>query len=571
MKKILEIIMIWGIIIFLPVWAQARDAGQITDWYVRDFQSTITVNDDASLLVEEKIIADCGNLPDKHGIFRILPVQTRTESGIIKTPIELVSITDFSGNKITYSTSVDNFNHTITYKIGDPNITIKGENEYKITYLVKNAIRARSNDFDELYWNLSGNFWDIEIDNFGAEIIFPAEINRNNSEVYLYSGGLGEKENLLANYQWKSDNILRVYSNKILMPRQGTTASIIFPKGIIASHKPNLFEAYGDYLWFLIPVLVFIFSFLIWNKHGKDPRIDKTIIPEFEIPQNLTPMEMGMLAQNGGFNDKFITATIVDLAVKKYIIIEEIPKKGIFGKQDFYLKKISADFSELGNPEKTLIDKIFVAKQEVLLSKLKNNFYKDLPSIKKSAATALENKDLIYPGGQVLKITFIIIGMTVLGFGIFMLNFGFYWIIAILLSAIILEFFGILMPKRTPQGAELNWRIKGFKLYMETAEKYRARFYEKENIFEKFLPYAIMFGITKLWIKKMEEIYGKEYFNNYHPIWYAGAITSFNADSFSSQINTLSSGIASNIGTASGAHGTGGAGGGGGGGGGGGW
>ncbi len=563
--------MIWGIIIFLPVWAQARDAGQITDWYVRDFQSTITVNDDASLLVEEKIIADCGNLPDKHGIFRILPVQTRTESGIIKTPIELVSITDFSGNKITYSTSVDNFNHTITYKIGDPNITIKGENEYKITYLVKNAIRARSNDFDELYWNLSGNFWDIEIDNFGAEIIFPAEINRNNSEVYLYSGGLGEKENLLANYQWKSDNILRVYSNKILMPRQGTTASIIFPKGIIASHKPNLFEAYGDYLWFLIPVLVFIFSFLIWNKHGKDPRIDKTIIPEFEIPQNLTPMEMGMLAQNGGFNDKFITATIVDLAVKKYIIIEEIPKKGIFGKQDFYLKKISADFSELGNPEKTLIDKIFVAKQEVLLSKLKNNFYKDLPSIKKSAATALENKDLIYPGGQVLKITFIIIGMTVLGFGIFMLNFGFYWIIAILLSAIILEFFGILMPKRTPQGAELNWRIKGFKLYMETAEKYRARFYEKENIFEKFLPYAIMFGITKLWIKKMEEIYGKEYFNNYHPIWYAGAITSFNADSFSSQINTLSSGIASNIGTASGAHGTGGAGGGGGGGGGGGW
>lgn len=564
--------MIWGIIIFLPVWAQARDAGQITDWYVRDFQSTITVNDDASLLVEEKIIADCGNLPDKHGIFRILPVQTRTESGIIKTPIELVSITDFSGNKITYSTSVDNFNHTITYKIGDPNITIKGENEYKITYLVKNAIRARSNDFDELYWNLSGNFWDIEIDNFGAEIIFPAEINRNNSEVYLYSGGLGEKENLLANYQWKSDNILRVYSNKILMPRQGITASITFPKGIVAPYQPNFLEMYGDYLWFLIPVLVFIVSFLIWNKHGKDPRVDKTIIPEFEIPKNLTPMEMGMLAQNGSFSDKFITATIIDLAVKKYIIIEEIPKEGIFGKQDFCLKKISSDFSELGNPEKTLIDKIFVAKQEVLLSKLKNNFYKDLPAIKKSAIENLKNKNLIYDKGLTLKTIYIIFAAIMFMTGFAAITAANFWLgAATIISSIIIFVFGMLMPKHTKEGAKLNWRIKGFKLYMKTAEKYRARFYEKENIFEKFLPYAIMFGITKLWIKKMEEIYGKEYFANYHPIWYAGAITSFNADSFSSQINTLSSGIASNIGTASGAHGTGGAGGGGGGGGGGGW
>jgi Predicted membrane protein (DUF2207). len=78
------------------------------------------------------------------------------------------------------------------------------------------------------------------------------------------------------------------------------------------------------------------------------------------------------------------------------------------------------------------------------------------------------------------------------------------------------------MPKRTLKGAELNWRVKGFKLYMETAEKYRAQFNEKENIFEKFLPYAMVFGMTKLWIKKMEKIYGKEYFASYHPVWYAG-------------------------------------------------
>jgi uncharacterized membrane protein len=128
------------------------------------------------------------------------------------------------------------------------------------------------------------------------------------------------------------------------------------------------------------------------------------------------------------------------------------------------------------------------------------------------------------------------------------------------------------MPKRTQKGAELLWRIKGFKLYMNTAEKYRQQFYEKENIFEKFLPYAIVFGITKEWVKKMQDIYGGEYFKTHIPAWYVGAnIASFNADSFSSAMSSLSSSISSNVGSASGAGGAGGAGGGGGGGGGGGW
>jgi uncharacterized membrane protein len=139
------------------------------------------------------------------------------------------------------------------------------------------------------------------------------------------------------------------------------------------------------------------------------------------------------------------------------------------------------------------------------------------------------------------------------------------------ICALLLAFFGVVMPKRTPKGAELNWRVKGFKLYMETAEKYRSQFNEKENIFEKFLPYAIMFGIAKLWAQKMEMIYGKEYFATYHPIWYVGAIGNFNADSFTSNLNSLSSSISSNVGTATGAGGGGFAGGGGGGGGGGGW
>ena len=131
------------------------------------------------------------------------------------------------------------------------------------------------------------------------------------------------------------------------------------------------------------------------------------------------------------------------------------------------------------------------------------------------------------------------------------------------------------MQKRTEEGHVLFRRIKGFKLYLDKAEKYRQRFLEKENLFEKFLPYAIVFGITREWIKKMKDIYGEKYFATYHPVWFYGAgIASFNADSFSEAMNSVSTNMASTMSSSPSSSGTGGggfSGGGGGGGGGGGW
>ena len=122
-------------------------------------------------------------------------------------------------------------------------------------------------------------------------------------------------------------------------------------------------------------------------------------------------------------------------------------------------------------------------------------------------------------------------------------------------------------------GLELAWRIKGFKLYMETAEKYRQQFNEKENILEKFLPYAILFKITDLWIRKMKDIYGEKYVACFMPLWFVGGnFQNFDANSFNSMISDFSSNMNSTmVASSSGVGGGGFSGGGGGGGGGGGW
>ena len=561
--------MVKKIFIFLTIFivfssvVSARE--YITDWYIKDFQSEIIVNKDSSLTITEKIVADCGNLPDKHGIFRILPTRTKTTERTIHNPIELISITDFNDNPLKYSTIRKN--DTITWKIGDPDITVTGENYYKIKYRVKNAIRFNNPNFDELYWNLNGNFWDIEADSFVADIFFPSEVSEQNSQVDYYTGYLGEKDKSLAEYEWIDRNILQFNSTTTLSKQQGITVSVTFQKNIFTPYKPTFFEKYGKYFWFLMPVLIFIVCFWIWRKYGDDPSIKKTIIPEFEIPENLTPIQMGMLASSGAFKNSLISASIVNLAVNGFISIEEV-KGSFLHKKDFKLKKLkesaSGDFSEA---ERLIFENLFEIKDEILLSSLKTKFYKNIPQIKRSAKDNLIAKELITKKGLIYQIVFMVIGFALL-FAIPLL----FITPVIIISAIILIVFSFIMPKRTLKGAELNWRVKGFKLYMKTAEQYRQQFYEKENIFEKLLPYAMIFGMTKEWIKKMEQIYGTDYFQTHVPVWYiAVAGGGFDVDSFASHIDSLSSSISSNVGGPSGAGGAGGAGGGGGGGGGGGW
>ncbi|MCX6797678.1 MAG: DUF2207 domain-containing protein, partial [Candidatus Falkowbacteria bacterium] len=169
-------------LIFLLLWQApvlARD--NVTDWYIKDFQTEITVNKDASLDISEKILADCGTATGKHGIFRILPTRYKTKDGDFILPTELISITNAKGEPLKYS--VLNEGETVTYKIGDPNVEVQGENFYEIKYHVKNAIRSASANYDEFYWNVLGNYWDLEIDNFVVQINFPVEINKDNSSL----------------------------------------------------------------------------------------------------------------------------------------------------------------------------------------------------------------------------------------------------------------------------------------------------------------------------------------------------------------------------------------------------
>ncbi len=553
--------------LLVPKISLARE--NVTDWYIKDFDSQIIINKDSSLDITEKITADCGQAVGKHGIFRILPTQVNIEGKKIQLPVELLNITDAKGQKYEYQASKNSADGTVTWKIGAANTTVQGINTYIIHYKVQNAIRFGNQKFDELYWNLNGNFWDLETDKFHASIKFPPEVTKQNATADYYTGALGSKEKNAATYVWSAPSVLEFNSTGTLLARQGITASIIFPKNIFTPHIPSFLELYGQYLFLLIPVFVFLISFLTWLKYGKDPVLNKPIIAEYDVPGNLSPIEMGMLMKSGGFENKLITAEIIWFATRGLIIIKKIKgKTTLFAVNENPERGVEVVLTEI---QQTIFDAIFLNNNVVTLSSLKNKFYKNVNNIKKLAKNKLKNNGLILTAGLNIGLF-----MKIFGVVIFFLPLP---IPGFKLSGIILLAFGFLMPKKTLLGAELNWKIEGFKLFMETVDKDRAVFYEKENIFEKCLPYAILFGMTKLWINRMQEIYGQDYHTTHIPAWYVGDASSLNVDNFSSTIDKLSNAIGASIaspssgrgGSSSGSGGSGSSGGGGGGGGGGGW
>jgi len=556
------------------------------DCVIEDFQSDITVNRDSSIDIREDLLVDCGNLPDKHGIFLILPTSSprrpdRGKPSYNRTPVTLESITDFSGMPHKYETIGGT--NTVTWKIGDPDVTIQGLNEYRISYTVENAVYAEGSK-DVLYWNLNGNFWELEIEAYEATIHFPVGIGERTMNVQLFSGDLGSSANNFSRYEWTGAQTLKVSALVPLATRQGITLKASFPQGIVTRYEPNFFQLYGGYFWYLPALGLLLVAYRLWSRFGRDPKLKHPEVVQYEPPLKLRPLEAGLLESFGVMRPSFLSATIVDLAVRGHLKITEIPKKGLLSSKDWELTRTNPVTKDLKEFEKKLLDELFGGGTTTKISEHKNKFYQHIDDIKKEASKELEREGLFDAeapkrGWIMLGVTvaailggFLVIG-AILYLGTGYLPFAPHGVISAVISVIGLVLAAVLMPRRTVKGAEAKHHLDGFRLYLSQAEKYRMQFYEKENIFEKYLPYAVAFNLTDKWVKAFQAIASAEYRSSYAPVWYAGATQgSFSLDGFTTQMNSIASDISSSLSSSpGGSGGGGGAGGGGGGGGGGSW
>jgi uncharacterized membrane protein len=513
---------------------------------IERFNAQIDVLPDSSITVTESITAHFIGGP-WHGLYREIPVEYVTPQGMnFSLFLDVKRITDGAGHRLKYESSRERHYRKLKIFIDNADDSVQTIN---IEYSVSDALRFHE-DFDEFYWNITGDEWDVPISSTSATISLPtaAKNIRANFATGTY-GSRGQDAQLSI-----TGNGVAVRTTAPLPYHHGVTVAVAFDKG--ALHEPTALDKTVLFFrsnWPLgLPLIVTAVMFWLWWTSGRDPRL-RPIAAQYEPPDQLTPSEVGTLIDSSA-DMRDITAAIVDLAVRGYIVIQERSEQhlmGLYKTQDysFILKKNRSEWSALKPYEQSLLDGIFdtgMAEEVVDMADLHNVFYKSLPIIKNQVFASLVSRGYYRHRPDSVRGTYIGAGL-VIGFlaiwggaaiGRSLSMAGFPFVFAGILSGGIICAFGWVMPARTIAGARTLEGVLGFEDFLSHVEADRFnRMIKTPEMFEKFLPFAMALGVEKNWSKAFQNIYTQP------PQWYQGGGFGppFFAYGFVNNLNAMSS------------------------------
>jgi hypothetical protein len=478
------------------------------------FDANIIVTPDGVINVTESIRVNF--VGSWNGLIREIPVEYVTPQGMnYSLFLKVKRITDESGNPLKYESSRER--HYSQLKIYVPNardIT----RTIIIEYTVANALRFFE-DHDELYWNVTGDEWDVPIRSASAIIVLPDGVT--NIRTNAFTGAYGSRA---GNVEAKIDgNRIYFRTTRPLGYHEGLTAAVAFDKGVV--HEPSSAAKVIMFLqsnWPLaVPIAAIAIMFWLWWSRGRDPRL-RPIAVRYEPPEQLSPGEVGTLMDDSA-DLRDVTATLIDLAVRGFLVIQEHTTErllGLWQDQDysFILKKNRSEWGALKAHEQLLLSGIFSAGnagETVLMSSLENRFYKTLAPIKDSLLNSLVQHRYYRRRPDTTRYAYIISGI-VLGFligwggGFFGSILGMQplpFTLAGIATGAVICIFGWYMPARTTEGTRALESVLGFEDFLDHVEADRFnRVIKTPEMFEKFLPYAMALNVEKNWSRAFQEI-----------------------------------------------------------------
>ena len=490
---------------------------------IQKFSAEIFVQPDSTLDVTETIEANF--IGAWHGLYRTIPVEYVTPQGFnYSLFVKFDGATDAAGQSLKVESSREG--HYLKWKIYIDDAT-DVERTIHLHYQVRNGLKFFE-DHDELYWNVTGDEWDVPVGNASAQILLPPGVTGVRTNEFTGSNGSRAQNAEVT----ASENTVEVSMLRPLSFHEGLTIVVGWDKGFVK--EPGTGDLIDQFLasnWpIFFPVPVFLIMFWLWFTRGRDPRVGPIAV-QYAPPDGMSPAEAGALVdESAAMRD--ITATIVDLAVRGYIVIEEKEKSGMMGlihNKDyvFHLKKNPKEWAGLKSHELTLLAGIFSngAATDVELSSLQNEFYKNLPGIKNDIFDALMSHGYFQhrpdyvrsgyvTGGIAIGILLIFIGNALSRkTGVAIAPF----FVAGILSGGIIAVFGWFMPARTADGAKALAGVLGFEDFLTHVEAdHMNRISQTPETFEKFLPYAMALGVEKKWVGAFQNIYSQP------PSWYQG-------------------------------------------------
>lgn len=513
-------------------------AAQERSWRIENFHADIRVLESGAIEVTETIRPRFNG--SYNGIYRTIPVEYRIPGFRYKLRLSVDAVTDADGNPLRYESKRDgDYQNT---KIWVPG-AVDTVRTVRLTYGVTNGLRFFEADegedgiveaYDELYWNVTGTEWPVPIEAASATVRLPEAVA--GVRAHAFTGGYGATG---------QDAVVEVAGSRVdvrtdrpLDFREGLTIGIGWNAGVV--RRPTAIDLAGMYLFanwpLFLPFFAFAFMYRRWNERGRDPEIG-SIEPRYEPPGDLTPAEVGVIVDNRA-DLRDITATLIDLAVRGHLTIEER------GRNDYVFERRDVADDHLAPHEGALLRAVFGGRTTRRLSDLKDRFYKDLPELKSTLLATLIEHGVYTESPTIVAGKYVGLGFLV-GIVIF---FGGLLAQAVLplamgavlgaaiASAFVIVIFGLFMPARTKRGTELLRQVKGFEEFLTRVEsdRYRRKI-TGPDMFEKCLPYAMALGVAAQWARAFRDLYREP------PDWYHGhALSTFNSHILVSNLNSMS-------------------------------
>jgi uncharacterized membrane protein YgcG len=494
------------------------------------YDVVLAVKPNGSMHVRETIGYDFGTAL-RHGIEREIPVKVRVDkrrtrdypiSGItVSSPSGAPAGVDVSGGAIT------------TIQIGDPNNpNVTGRQTYVIDYDLQGVVNSFA-DHQELYWNAIGVGWSVPISTATVAVEGPASVQK----VACYQGIAGSTATCPASLSSGRGS----FTATRLKPGEGMTVVSAFPLGTFPEAAPiftsrpqphrlvtafSLTPATGT----VVPALLVLAGGLVlWlRRQGRDERyvgLTPGLMPgpgqehtvarvsrahrepvavRFTPPDRMRPGLLGTLIDTRA-DAVDVTATIVDLAVRGYLRIEEV-RQWAGSKPDWKLVTVfPAPAEPLLEYELHLMISIFPQRNEVLLSDLKNTFSGSLKMVQSMLHAEVTRAGWFAQNPAALRARWVRVGSATAVLGAVGT-----WVLArtsdVALLGLPVLFLGPALSRvasrmsaRTAKGTALLAQAQGFRMYLEKAEANQIRFEEGQDIFSRYLPYAMVFGVANRW------------------------------------------------------------------------
>jgi uncharacterized membrane protein YgcG len=601
---ILAVLACWG----LPVSASA-DTEKILS-----FNSHVVIHQDATMTVTETITVRAAGDRIKRGIYREFPTKyTNRQGGAVQVRFEVQEVLR-DGQVEPYHT--EDASNGVRVYIGNADVFLEvGDYTYTLTYITDRQL-GFFEDYDELYWNVTGNGWGFTIDRAAVVIEMPPGAKLVQSAGY--TGPFGAQGQDFRQGQDSQGRVIFT-TTRPLAPAEGLTVAVAWPKGLVKypTTRDRLGYIYQDnasaflgLFWLLVIGAYYLWA---WVKVGRDPA-KGTIIPLFEPPKGMSPAGVRFVSRMG-FDHKAFAATVVNLAVKGRLTIAE-------QKKVFTLHQSTGDGAGLASVEKKMVGKLFAGSQSVkLVNSNHTRIGEALKELHKSLKQEYEkvyffaNAKYVIPGAilTVLALISVVlvspsgllaifmavwlsgwsVGVAVLavmvyrawksafgggsysgalGVSLFALPFfagelfglimfsvsvSFPATLAFISTVIVNVVFYQLLKAPTMEGRRIMDQIEGFRMYLSVAEKERLGIlYAVEKtpaLFEKFLPYALALDVENQWTEQFENVLAKAGEEGYSPTWYSGrSWGTLGASGLASSLGTSLSGAISSSSTAPG-------------------